>query len=200
MTHLYEVLRWNDQLGLVSKRDPESACERLLLESLEILDWAHTRGDAIRQVADIGSGGGFPGLVWALSEPSWRVLLIERRTRKAGFLESTLRILGLENAEVFSGQVSEARLRRPKGSIDIAVAMAVGRVRTIVEELEPMLNAEGRFVTTCSVGDTPPADVGRSMVLRHVIEGRHGRYAEYARDPAPAGGSGTTNRNGGSDE
>jgi hypothetical protein len=54
---LTEVLRWNGQVGLVSRRDPIAACERLVLESLELLALVRTHaGDGPHRVADIGSG------------------------------------------------------------------------------------------------------------------------------------------------
>jgi 16S rRNA (guanine527-N7)-methyltransferase len=188
VTHVAEVLRWNDRVGLVSKRDAEAACERLLLESLEILNLARLETGAALRVADIGSGGGFPGLVWGYCEPSWTMLLIERRERKATFLEATARILRLENVEVFSGQVSDAaRGPRRAGSTDLAVAIAVGRPRSIVAELEPMLAAGGRFITTCRADEDVAPRAGTAMSLKRVVNGRHGNYAEYHRVPEEDG-------------
>src|SRR5436190_2023435 len=90
-----QVLQWNRALGLVSRKDPAAASERLLFESLEL---ARELGLERERIVDIGSGGGFPGLVWALTLPRLEVTMIERRERRALFLERACRILPVQNA------------------------------------------------------------------------------------------------------
>ena len=86
--YLRELLQWNDELGLVSKRDPLDACIRLVIESAELGDIAaRVLTSSEHRVADVGSGGGFPGVVWGFLFPQWNLVLIERREKKAAFLE-----------------------------------------------------------------------------------------------------------------
>ena len=73
--YLSEILQWNPVLGLVSRRDPLAACGRLLFESIELgrlLEIEHSR-----RIADVGSGAGFPGMVWALMCPHLEVVLVD---------------------------------------------------------------------------------------------------------------------------
>src|SRR5258706_16434525 len=93
--YLSEVLQWNRTLGLVSRKDPLAVCERLLLESLELARALHIQN---ARIADIGSGAGFPGIVWALNFPRVDITMIERREKRALFLERACRTLPLDNA------------------------------------------------------------------------------------------------------
>jgi 16S rRNA (guanine527-N7)-methyltransferase len=73
----------------------------MLVESLAGLEFVPVR--AARRIADIGSGGGFPGVVLAIARPSAEVVLIERVAEKCTFLRSLAAELGLENVEVAQG-------------------------------------------------------------------------------------------------
>lgn len=181
--HVTEILRWNPQLGLVSRRDPQAACERLILESLELLNTVREDGDSGEiWCVDVGSGGGFPGVVWALAQPGWRVLLVERKERKAGFLQALAVRLSLATVEVFAGPIEEAaRQERFRGKFDIAVAVAVASPGEIGPRLEPMLGPGARFYGTVAAGSPVAPRVGKSLDLKRDARGQYGNYVAYHR-------------------
>lgn len=88
--------RWNPAVNLVSRATLPVAWSRHVLDSLQLVDLMPA--DA-RHWADLGSGGGFPGLVVAVaarhSNPHLRVTLVEADQRKATFLRETARTLGV---------------------------------------------------------------------------------------------------------
>lgn len=90
------VEKWNPAVNLVSRGTLPQAWTRHVLDSLQLLDLAPPEA---RLWADLGSGGGFPGLVVAAaaveSRPDLRVTLIEADQRKATFLREASRTLGL---------------------------------------------------------------------------------------------------------
>lgn len=90
------VERWNPAVNLVSSRTLPQAWTRHVLDSLQLLDLASSEA---RLWADLGSGGGFPGLVVAAAavgrRPNLRFTLIEADQRKATFLREAARSLGL---------------------------------------------------------------------------------------------------------
>lgn len=94
----YEALvqRWNPAINLVSKTDVSALWQRHILDSAQI--FALCPRAALSWV-DLGSGGGFPGLVVAILakelHPSLRVTLIESDLRKATFLRQASQTLGL---------------------------------------------------------------------------------------------------------
>ncbi len=174
---LTEVLQWNQTLGLVSKREPFVACERLVLESLEL---ARLLAVDRERVADIGSGAGFPGIVWALSFPNTEVTMIERREKRALFLERMCRTLSLENATSLALDARDAS-RRPESerAFDLVVTMAVGDPSALAATIEPMLRPKGRFVSTIA-GAAPSADtLGSQLLLERRLDGEFGCYAVY---------------------
>lgn len=108
--------RWNGRCNLVSRGDLQRVRERHVLDSLALLPW--WRG----ALADVGSGGGFPGLPLAIARPRCAVVLIERSERKCLFLRQAVIDLALPNVEV--AQADAARYR-PEALFGTAVARAV---------------------------------------------------------------------------
>jgi len=177
--YLAEVLRWNSTLGLVSRRDPLAASERLLLESLEL---SHALGPIRGHVADIGSGAGFPGLVWAIESPHVDVTLIERSEKRSAFLERTSHLLKVDNAAVICADARDVARRSDfESRFDIAVTMAVGDPAKMAPAVELLLGPGGRFVSTISSTRTPADAIGTHLVLTEHFEGKFGRYAFYRR-------------------
>lgn len=88
--------KWNPAINLVSKSTLANAWDRHILDSAQLFALSPT--DAASWV-DLGSGGGFPGLVVACLaadlRPGMSVTLIESDRRKATFLQEAARDLGL---------------------------------------------------------------------------------------------------------
>jgi len=76
-----------------------------------------------RTILDWGSGGGLPGLVWAILFPDKRFMLAERNRKKASFLEEAAVMLDLTNVEVLCGQAEETLVHQDRP--DLLTARAV---------------------------------------------------------------------------
>ena len=88
--------KWNPTINLVAKSTLGSAWERHIIDSAQLYALAPPKVD---HWADLGSGGGFPGLVIAILahelDPARRVTLVESDRRKATFLREAARQLGI---------------------------------------------------------------------------------------------------------
>ena len=92
-----ELLRkWNPRINLVAKSTLDALWERHIRDSLQVF---RAFGGAIPHWADLGSGGGFPGLVVAIAAAETQtignVTLVESDQRKATFLRTVLRETGV---------------------------------------------------------------------------------------------------------
>ncbi|KMK65413.1 16S rRNA (guanine(527)-N(7))-methyltransferase RsmG [Puniceibacterium sp. IMCC21224] len=91
-----EVLKkWNRRINLVSPASMEHLWTRHIADSVQIYDLAPSD---FTHWADLGSGGGFPGLVVAIlaqsRNPTAKITLVESDARKAAFLRAVLRETG----------------------------------------------------------------------------------------------------------
>ncbi len=80
-------------------------------------------------LADIGSGGGFPGIVLGIFYPDLKVTLIESIGKKCIFLEQAAKILELKNIEVLNTRVENIKDR----SFDIITARGVSSVKELLK-------------------------------------------------------------------
>lgn len=104
--YLELLLRWNTRINLVAERDPAIIRERHIIDSLQLLPLLPTGSEPI---ADLGSGGGFPGMVIAICCP--RVVhLVESDRRKAAFLTEAAARLGLRQVQVHASRIEQTRL------------------------------------------------------------------------------------------
>jgi 16S rRNA (guanine527-N7)-methyltransferase len=160
LAYLSAILEWNERAGLVSPRDPGTVLTRLIDQSVRLWQMAQdalsndTTIGCMGSAVDIGSGAGFPGVIWKLLSPDLQVTLIDRRVRKATFLERTVASLGLSGVDVFAGEaVAAARLARLAGTRDAVAAMAVGAIAETAPLAFPFLQPGGVFVTVIPAGE-----------------------------------------------
>ena len=115
------LLTWNEKLNLTAIRDPLEILYRHFCESM--LGGLYLGKDDSR-LADVGSGGGFPGLPLKILRPNLHVFLIESNFKRATFLAELVRELELENTRVCVGRYEE--LGEEVAPLDVACCRARG--------------------------------------------------------------------------
>jgi 16S rRNA (guanine527-N7)-methyltransferase len=128
--------------AITAVRDPAEGVDAHVADSLVALDLPAVR--AAQWVADLGSGGGFPGLALAIALPSARVALVESVGRKCTFLSAAAGELGLANVEVVNAR-AEA-WEDGLGAQDLVVARALAPLAVLVEYAAPLLELGGPLV------------------------------------------------------
>src|SRR5580692_4145525 len=115
------LLKWNDAMNLTAIRDPLEILYRHFCESMF---GATLIPVGFGRLADVGSGGGFPGLPLKIACPEIEVCLIDSNVKKATFLAEVVRELALPGARVLVSRYEE--LDEEIAPLDIACSRAVG--------------------------------------------------------------------------
>ena len=126
------------ELGLVAEGDRERLRERHIDDSLRVTA-ALQPGD--RTSYDLGSGGGLPGIVVAITCPQLEVRLVETKRRRVAWLEMVVTELGLANAIVVPVRAEE--LTEP---VDVCFARAFAPLARTWALAEPLLRPGGRLL------------------------------------------------------
>jgi 16S rRNA (guanine527-N7)-methyltransferase len=154
----------NARFNLTAIRDRAQAWERHIADSLELLPYlasVQAEGERLR-VADVGTGGGMPGLVLACVMPDADFTLIESVGKKARFLADAARDLGLRNVRVEQrraedlGQDHHATRER----FDAVTSRAVARLALLLELCLPLVRPGGVMLTV--KGERAAAEVAES--------------------------------------
>lgn len=145
-----EILLFNGAYNLVNASDRDEIFVRHILDSLSAAqeisrvaqkisaEMLPSRGAAARQpvcsvcddgkvqsetkitIADIGSGGGLPGIPLAAAFPQFDFVLVERMAKRCAFLENVCALLGLENVRIENSELEKI----PRESFEIATFRA----------------------------------------------------------------------------
>jgi len=115
------LLAWNEKINLTAIRDPLEILSRHFCECMYA---ASTVPVEHGRLADVGSGGGFPGLPLKIIRPELQVMLIESNIKKATFLAEVIRDLGLADARVSVGRYEE--LGEEIAPLDFVCSRALG--------------------------------------------------------------------------
>lgn len=98
------------------------------------------------RVADVGSGGGVPGIPLAILRPDARVVLIESTKKKAVFLKQTAAAIGLTNVMVLDLRAEEVGRSYDREQFDVAVARAVATIDWLAEWCLPLVAKGGKML------------------------------------------------------
>jgi 16S rRNA (guanine527-N7)-methyltransferase len=114
------LYRWAGAMSLVARGDRDYLATRHFVPALRVAPLLAAL--PCREVVDIGSGAGLPGIPLALSLPDSRFWLVESRRRRASFLRHMVRVVGLANVTVV---LSRFESWRPPSAADCLVTRAV---------------------------------------------------------------------------
>jgi 16S rRNA (guanine527-N7)-methyltransferase len=101
-----------------------------------------------QRLADIGSGGGLPGIPIKIARPALQTTLVESTRKKARFLRDAIEQLALHGIEVVDGRVEEvARVGGHRGTYEVVTARAVARLSVVAEYCVPLLKVGGYVIS-----------------------------------------------------
>jgi 16S rRNA (guanine527-N7)-methyltransferase len=115
------LLAWNEKVNLTAIRDPLEILYRHFCESMYAAVAVSLESG---RLADVGSGGGFPGLPLKILRPDLELFLVESNVKKATFLAEVVRELALADTHVLVSRYEE--LSEELVPLDTVCSRAVG--------------------------------------------------------------------------
>jgi 16S rRNA (guanine527-N7)-methyltransferase len=159
------LLRWNEVYNLTGVRGADEVVDRHLVESFALR--ALLEGS---DVADVGSGGGLPGLPLAIAEPERRFTLIESRAKRVHFLRHAAAELKLANVEVAHGRAEGLRVERPFATVLARAVAPPAELLAICRHL------------------TAPGSILLLLTAAHLQDAFDGLAPDFLVRPVPRGG------------
>lgn len=121
-----EILLFNSAYNLVKASERDEIFVRHILDSLSAVQEICRLAKKVSvenekiTIADIGSGGGLPGIPLAAALPQFDFVLVERMSKRCAFLENVRALLGLENVRIENSELEKI----PPESFEIATFRA----------------------------------------------------------------------------
>ncbi len=167
--YIEELVLWGRRMHLVGKKRFEETLSAQIVDSLAMLEFAEDLpgsplarenealapgagggegGKTYRpKVADIGTGPGFPGMVWKIASPSLEITLFERKERTSLFLERVTARLKLEGIKAVCADAVAYG-----GKFDLVVSKAAGKLEAMLPVAAELLTPGGIYVTIKGAG------------------------------------------------
>lgn len=134
------LLETNAVTNLTAIREPKEVARLHFLDSAQILPLADFAG---KDVADVGTGPGFPGLPLKLLQRDMKMTLLDSNNKKIDFLKKTCQALDVD-VDCVWGRVEE--MPELLGRFDIVVSRAVADLTVLAELCLPLVKPGGLFI------------------------------------------------------
>ena len=138
IAYLALLHKWNKVYNLTAVRDPLEMVTLHLLDSLSVLPYIKTKN-----LLDVGSGGGLPGVVLAICLPHLQVTTIDTVQKKAIFMRQVKGELGLSNLEVVRTRVENYQ---PSEKFDAIISRAFSDIALFIKLTQHLLTENGKWL------------------------------------------------------
>jgi 16S rRNA (guanine527-N7)-methyltransferase len=138
------LLETNKSINLTAIRDIEGVYIKHFLDSLTLLK---AIPDNAKNLVDIGSGAGFPGLPIAIARPDIEVTVVESIGKKVYFIEQCIELLKLPNANAINERAEKlSQTKKYKEKFGVATARAVTALPELINLCLPYIKKDGVII------------------------------------------------------
>lgn len=151
---------WNEKMNLTAITDEPEIVEKHFYDCLLPTD--HDLLDD-RLVCDLGTGAGFPGMVWAIAYPKSVVTLVDATGKKCQFLNEVVSKLNLTNVIVINSRGEDMKSRE---HFDIVTARAVAPLNILLEVCVPLVKEKGLMIAMKGAKAQEELEKSRNAIQR----------------------------------
>ena len=134
-----EALTFNLKHNIFIRANKEEVLEKDILDCLPLVKKINTT----EKILDLGSGGGFPGIVLAILRPESETHLLEKSQKKCYFLNKTKDTLKLKNTSVLKTTISQ---KNTLEKYSVITARAFSSIKNILALTKNNLKDNGRYL------------------------------------------------------
>ena len=150
--------QWNEKMNLTAITETDEIYEKHFLDCLLSLS-EEVKG----RVIDVGSGAGFPGVVWKIARPELEVVLLEPTGKRVTFLNEVIRKLNLKGITTVNKR-AEDYVSEVRESFDVVTARAVANLPVLSELCLPLVKVGGCFLAMKGAAGKEEAEAARNAI------------------------------------
>ena len=120
------AINFNKTHNIFSRKSSEEVMKKDILDCAPIINIIPTN----KSVLDLGSGGGFPGILLAITKPNNKISLLESSRKKCYFLKLAVEALELKNTTILNTTITKTN---KIGVFDIITARAFASINKIIK-------------------------------------------------------------------
>lgn len=139
------MLSWNKKFNLTSITDQDEIFVKHILDSIAVCNYINFKD---KEVIDVGTGGGFPGLAIYIVNPVFKLTLLDSKRKKCNFLKLVKHELSLQNVSVVNQRAEEiGQDELYRENYDLCLSRAVSDISVLLELSLPLLKNNGLLIS-----------------------------------------------------
>jgi 16S rRNA (guanine527-N7)-methyltransferase len=140
-----ELISWNEKMNLTGITDREQVYVKHFYDSLSVSFFLPMTD--INNIADIGSGAGFPSIPLKIVYPHLKVTIVDSLNKRIQFLNHLVTCLDLSGVRCVHGRAEDtARIPEHRDRYELVTARAVAKLAVLNEFCLPFTAVNGTFV------------------------------------------------------
>ncbi len=163
--HAEQLALWNKKINLTAITDPCQMAEKHFIDSMAVVPFIKPGAGLI----DMGSGGGFPGIIIKIMRPDVKILLLDSVRKKISFLKHVIRLLELEGIDAVQGRAEDlGRDETYAARFDGVVSRAFADLSKFIDLALPFVKADG--ILYAMKGKHGPDEISPAIKEKYKID------------------------------
>lgn len=139
------IIEWNKKINLTAITDENEIIKKHFIDCINIFKFIPLKG--AKNVIDIGTGAGFPGIPMKIVKDDLNITLLDSLNKRINFLNAVIDELELTNINTIHGRAEDyARKQEYREKADAVVSRAVANLTVLSELCIPYVKVGGYFI------------------------------------------------------
>ena len=134
-----EAVLFNNKHNIFVRTGPLEILEKDIDDCMHLVEKTHQK----EKILDLGTGGGFPGIILGIIKKDCEIHLLEKSQKKCYFLKKIKDLLSLENIKVINTTITK---KNNLGEYDLITARAFSSTKNILDLTQKNLKKNGRYI------------------------------------------------------
>ena len=145
LKYMQRILEINEHINLTAVREEDEFLEKHIVDSLACNDYEEFQRSKL--VVDMGTGGGFPGIPLAITNPDKKFILADSLNKRLKVINQVAEELGISNIELVHMRAEDmGHNAKYREKIDVCVSRAVASLNILSEWCLPLVKKGGYFI------------------------------------------------------
>ena len=139
------IKEWNEKINLTAITEDEEIIKKHFIDSIKVFKFPYVK--EAKNIIDIGTGGGFPGIPMKIVKSDCSMVLLDSLNKRINFLNEVIDKLDLNDIKTIHGRAEDfAQTTEYRENFDLAVSRAVANLTVLLELCLPYVKVGGYFV------------------------------------------------------
>lgn len=139
------IKEWNEKINLTAITEDEEIIKKHFIDSIKVFKFPYVK--EAKNIIDIGTGGGFPGIPMKVVKSDCSMVLLDSLNKRINFLNEVIDKLDLNDIKTIHGRAEDfAQRTEYRENFDLAVSRAVANLTVLLELCLPYVKVGGYFV------------------------------------------------------